>query len=61
MTFIKYIKPSKEVYFQFYSSPTKVEVESREDALRYLEKFYEDQKKRLDSFKKDLDLFANNL
>jgi|TARA_R110000803_G_scaffold210568_1_gene282727 hypothetical protein len=60
MTFIKYIKPSKEVYFQFYSSPTKVEVQSKEDALKYLEKFYEEQKERLESFKRDLDLFKYN-
>ena len=63
MTFIHYIdrlKTRKEIYFKFYESPHKVEVKDKEDAVNYLEAFYQEQKDRLDSFKKDLDLFANS-
>tara|TARA_R110000851_G_scaffold57104_1_gene133193 strand:+ start:102 stop:290 length:189 start_codon:yes stop_codon:yes gene_type:complete len=60
-TFIKYIEASKEVYFKFYNSPTKVEVKDEKDAIKYLENFYQEQKNRLNSFKRDLEMLRKDV
>ena len=59
-TFIHYLdklKTRKEIYFKYFESPVIVTVNDKEDAVAYLEQFYEHEKKRLDNFKADLDKF----
>lgn len=58
--FIHYLEKSKEIYFKFYESPHKVEVKDKEDAVKYLQTFYQWELKRVEEFKKELDKFANN-
>jgi len=55
--FIHYLTKRNEVYFKFYESPHLVQVKDKQDAIEYLERFYEFEKKRLESFKSELDKF----
>jgi len=59
-TWIHYLdklKTRKEIYFKYFESPVVVTVKDKEDAVDYLDKFYQKEMERLDSFKADLDRF----
>lgn len=63
-TFIHYLdklKTRKEIYFKYFESPVVVTVKDKEDAVDYLNKFYQKEMERLDSFKADLDRFKNEV
>ena len=63
-TWIKYLdklKTRKEIYFKYFESPVIVVVKDKEDGIDYLEKFYEKEMQRLNSFRADLDRFKNEM
>jgi len=63
-TWIRYLdklKTRKEIYFKYFESPVIVVVKDKEDGIDYLEKFYQKEMERLDSFRADLDRFKNEV
>ena len=63
-TWIQYLdklKTRKEIYFKYFESPVIVVVKDKEDGVDYLEKFYEKEMQRLNSFRADLDRFKNEM
>ena len=63
-TWIHYLdklKTRKEIYFKYFESPVIVTVKDKEDGVDYLEKFYQKEMERLDSFIADLDRFKNEM
>jgi hypothetical protein len=63
-TWIQYLdklKTRKEIYFKYFESPVIVVVKDKEDGVDYLEKFYQKEMQRLNSFRADLDRFKNEM